>query len=364
MAEIVNFAVPKRGESMRVKSNILLLCLLCGWNVFAQSPDSLLNAARRFKSEYSFRKALEYYEQLDSLEISPQTRDSLALEKSFCDNALTVTEKVPLLHVVARARFSRNDFYLYYPLKDGSFRPAGEGMPLYYTGESDTLYVSRNDDVEMLFPMTVGDRMYFSSDKMGGYGGYDLFCCSWDDELGEWGEPVNMGFPYSSSADDLLYAQTEDGKYEVFASSRSCHSDSVYVYVIDKRASVDYSTGASPSDLSVIAQLDPQNNDLLLLDWADSGEDPWSERYEQIIVREKELQDIISSSDEDTSMYLKELDALGEEKKRVESHIFNRNTRTRDISNDVDKEVVGVDGSFIFIKKNLGKPLQIVYNED
>ena len=56
---------------------------------------------------------------------------------------------------------------------------------------------------------------------------------SWDDSKGEWGTPVNMGFPYSSPYNDFLYAETPDGRYTLFASDRDCPPDSVDVYVLD-----------------------------------------------------------------------------------------------------------------------------------
>ncbi len=64
-------------------------------------------------------------------------------------------------------------------------------------------------------------------------GGYDIYVSSWDEESGDWGVPVNLGFPYSSPYDDFLFVNTDDGRYTVFASNRDCTADSVNVYVLE-----------------------------------------------------------------------------------------------------------------------------------
>ena len=68
-------------------------------------------------------------------------------------------------------------------------------------------------------------------------------------------------------------------------------------------------------------------------------------------------------SEEERLSYENELAALAQAKKQVEEYIFRNNTQTRNIIEEVDREVVGVEGSFIFLKKNLGKPIKITYSE-
>ena len=86
-----------------------------------------------------------------------------------------------------------------------------------------------------IYPMLSPDSksLYFSSSGLYGMGGYDIYVSSWDDESGDWGVPVNLGFPYSSPYDDFLFVNTDDGRYTVFASNRDCTADSVNVYVLE-----------------------------------------------------------------------------------------------------------------------------------
>lgn len=52
------------------------------------------------------------------------------------------------------------------------------------------------------FPTSHNDTLYFSSDKLPGYGGYDIFS-SFLSSDGTWSKPKNLGIPLNSGADDF-----------------------------------------------------------------------------------------------------------------------------------------------------------------
>ncbi len=91
---------------------------------------------------------------------------------------------------------------------------------------------SPEDDI---FPILSrnGKELYFSSKGLFGMGGYDLFVSRWDNDINDWGVPENLGFPYSSPFDDFLFCNTPDGNFSLFASNRSCHRDSITIYVLE-----------------------------------------------------------------------------------------------------------------------------------
>jgi hypothetical protein len=78
-----------------------------------------------------------------------------------------------------------------------------------------------------------GRTLYFASEGLYGVGGYDIYMSEWSNEENDWSVPVNMGFPYSSPADDFLLVNSDDGRYTFFASNRECSTDSVWVYVLE-----------------------------------------------------------------------------------------------------------------------------------
>jgi hypothetical protein len=191
----------------------------------------------------------------------------------MAENGISMMDYVYVPNVVARHRFSIDDFYLYYPLADGSWRPAPSQLDTashefskasYIPDGADVIYWSAEDKdgirnifhsehqdtvwsvpallnehmtspSDEIYPMLSqdGTKLYFSSAGLYGIGGYDIYVSEWDPSVGEWSVPVNMGFPYSSPYDDFLFAGSEDGKYSVFASNRDCSKDSVSVYVLE-----------------------------------------------------------------------------------------------------------------------------------
>ncbi|MBR0222987.1 MAG: PD40 domain-containing protein, partial [Bacteroidales bacterium] len=218
------------------------------------SPDEILARADSLHRAYCFEDAIGLY-----LSLGEEKKAAAS------QHALNMTDFCADPHVVARQRFSRKDFFLYYPLEPHAWHAAPnpldslEGYPLYYPKGADILYFSAADrsgsrslfvtenldslwraprpvgegQLSMgseIFPMLSpdGKTLYFASDGLIGMGGFDLYSSAWDEESGTWGEPVNMGFPFSSPADDFLLVDTADGKYTLFASNRDCSRDSVY----------------------------------------------------------------------------------------------------------------------------------------
>ena len=241
----------------------------------SQDVDSLLRRADSLRKAYVFGKSMRLYDQ--ALE---QTEDSVARiaiqdSKMLSENGLGMTDFVFQPTVVARHRFSTEDFYLYYPLRDSSWRPlpnilnsdaghpfykaiyfpedmrilyysapdADGAVNIYRTDRKDTTWsapcllneylVSSEDEIyPMLSPD--GKHLYFASSGLYGMGGFDLYVSSWNEDQKEWGPPANMGMPFSSPYNDFLFINTPDGKYSIFASDRNCPGDSVDVYVIEQ----------------------------------------------------------------------------------------------------------------------------------
>ena len=63
-----------------------------------------------------------------------------------------------------------------------------------------------------------GKTFYFSSNGEKSMGGFDIFHTQLDDE-GKWADPVNMGYPLNTVEDDLYFTTNADGKNGFYASS-------------------------------------------------------------------------------------------------------------------------------------------------
>jgi outer membrane protein OmpA-like peptidoglycan-associated protein len=61
------------------------------------------------------------------------------------------------------------------------------------------------------------ETLYYSSDGLFGFGGYDIFYVR-KDEKGNWKEPENIGSPINTEADDVGFFASTDGLYGYFCS--------------------------------------------------------------------------------------------------------------------------------------------------
>lgn len=408
----------------------MLLLLLVASGLRAQT-DSLLTEGDRLHRQYRFEEAMEAYARAAGTTTSGDTLRLLREKAGNSQNALNMTDFCADPVVVARERFSRKDFFLYYPLKNQGWRTGPNALdlsvsdfPLYapkgertvYFSAPDAagvrnLYVTRDQDTLWSAPalmgenlLSVGDEVFpmlsadgktltFSSDGFHGMGGFDLYTSTWDDGAGTWSEPVNLGFPFSSPGDDFLMADTADGRYTLFASNRDCAADSVYIYVIEKKAMLPRTPVRDPVALSRLAALLPlsdparMDNGSAVSDAAPSNDD--TRLYMQKMGEARALRDTIyayertldklrTTLSEDngdgrtalTATILEKEAALAPLRKQLEE--TNRAVRRIEQSflksgvvdaaertDRADREVVGARSSYTFTKKTLGTKLRM-----
>lgn len=60
--------------------------------------------------------------------------------------------------------------------------------------------------------------LYFSSNGLPGMGGYDIYMCK-KDKSGNWGNPVNLGYPINTESDEVGFFVSTDGQHGYFASN-------------------------------------------------------------------------------------------------------------------------------------------------
>ncbi len=260
---------------------------------------ALLQIADSLRMSYDFRSSVDYYRQ--ALEAEPDTTRLPFLEdmKLLGENGASMMDFVYKPVVVAKHRFSTEDFFLYYPMKDRSWRqvpnvldslaghPFAKGLyapegeeDIFYSAEDENgvrnIYMTEfNDtiwsapalldeglvsDSDEIYPLMSedGQTMYFSSKGLYGMGGYDLYYTTWNRKAKNWNTPVNLGFPYSSPYDDMLYYNSPDGKYTLFASNRDCPADSVDVYVLEHDSMPIHNRVETPEELREIMKLEPE----------------------------------------------------------------------------------------------------------
>ncbi len=262
------------------------------------SVSALRAAGDSLRLRYEFASSVRVLETAldactDSLE-----RDSIEERLLLSRNGLSMSDYCSRPTVIARKCFSIEDFFLYYPMRERSWRalpncldsaathplvrasyipdgaehlyfsaPDASGIyNIYHTENQDTAWsVPSLVNEEMttahdeIFPVLSedGKSLYFASAGLYGMGGYDLYVSHWNERTRDWDTPMNLGFPYSSPYDDFLYFNSEDGRYTIFASNRDCSRDSVIVYVLEYDSLPLHSAVTEPSDLRRLAALEP-----------------------------------------------------------------------------------------------------------
>ena len=284
----------------RVTRRILLLVAaawLCAGTALRAGVPPLSDSLRR---AYDFKGAVAWCERMMKVVDSTRT-EALEQELILSQNGLSMTRYCSRPEVVARYRFSLDDFFLFYPMENRAWRavpnpldslggdplvramyvPQGaediyysardaDGIRnLYHTALRDSVWTVPqliNEDLtsssDEIYPVVTpdGKTLYFASKGLYGMGGYDLYVSQWNENTRDWDAPVNLGFPYSSPFDDFLLAPSEDGQYTVFASNRDCPADSVWVYVL-AFDSMPVRTEVSTVDgLKALCSLTPQDD--------------------------------------------------------------------------------------------------------
>ena len=411
---------------------IIFIAFLQSFCVHAQA-DKALEEMRRgdsLRERYRFKEAAEAYASASEMFVdSLMTADDSLLLMDISDrvlmaeNGMSMMDIVYIPDVVARHRFSIEDFFLYYPLTEGAWRKSPSQLDStahdiskasYVPDGEDVIYWSAEDKAgirnifhsvyqdsvwsvpallnehlttasDEIYPMLSpdGQQMFFSSKGLYGVGGYDIYVSEWNAEAGDWSVPVNMGFPYSSPADDFLFINTDDGKYSIFASNRDCSKDSVWVYVLAYDDMPVRHAVSDPDEMLMIAALDPNNSkdsEKETVAEADIPENVDTRRYMVKMSEVRQLRDSIDRLD----MKVEEARMKNDEESVLDGEIALISLRdSLDRASSVlqqiemeflfsgvvidfdkllaeaDREIVGHTAEYEFVRRELGAPLSL-----
>ena len=380
----------------------------------------IVSRADSLRKEYRFQEALELYSsaaqavfrrngaggtlpEADSAAVlSPGDSalyDSISARKVMAENGLAMSQYVSEPDVISRHAFSKEDFYLFYPMQDKSWRKVpnrldsipghrfsnatyfpdgsrevyfsavdqGGARNIYHTVLKDSTWSvpalideSITSSGDEIFPVlsSDGNVLYFASSGLYGVGGYDLYRTVRDPASNTWGVPENLGFPYSSPYDDLLYFNTADGKYTLFASNRECSPDSVIVYVLSYDSMPVRRPVDSPSELKETASLRP-SGDPSRMDTGSAlqnGIQETSDPNEKLMLSS----DIVRRESRIPGLQDSLARAMAGLQKIEMEFLFNGVVIDPDkVVAQADREVVGVSTNYAFTKLSYGAPPDI-----
>lgn len=194
----------------------------------------------------------------------PAELSALESRSVLMANQLSRVENIP---VIARYSVSRSDFDNALNGIGKADTPQGymfigpDSVPFFINNTNRDVFLTKNDDegVSRLFTAGVlddgtteegteltefigdgdilapfvmqdGETLYFAARRDDSLGGYDIYMTRRDGEGGFY-QPSNIGMPYNSPDDDLLFVLDEANGLGWWASSRAVEPDSVNIYV-------------------------------------------------------------------------------------------------------------------------------------
>jgi hypothetical protein len=257
---------------MKLSIFLSISLLLISPLISGQTVDSVKTQLEQSKLQQEQPDFQRLFLQAEELRIAYRFQEAINIYKSISDtlpltaNAITTSENgINMLNYAARPTVTGkeaipiSDFFLYTPglrtrvwveLPDSLL--SAQSNPLLYAKSDHSLFFSISDkDGEwniysshlidgttwsapkplndlinstgnQIFPHISkdGKELYFASDGHFGMGGFDLYVSRWNNKTNDWDLPQNLGFPYSSTRDDLLFINDEDGLHSYLFSTR------------------------------------------------------------------------------------------------------------------------------------------------
>lgn len=239
---------------------------------------------------------------------------------------------------------------------------------------------SLNDSCNLNYPFLMGDgiTLYYASDAEGGMGGYDIYVTRYDTEDNMYLKPSNIGMPYNSTANDYLYVVDEFNQLGWFVTDRNQPADSVcvYVFIPNETKRVYNYEATDPQVIKDAATLrsirttwtdeDAVRNArqrLAAMKYAETEKAPKAdfhfiiddsatyytladfrspeakEAYRQLILKEKDLAQLMSSLEKKRDEYASE-NGLG--KKKLEPSILDLEKRIPELMEEIEKQALEV----------------------
>ncbi|MBO5709771.1 MAG: PD40 domain-containing protein, partial [Bacteroidales bacterium] len=185
-----------------------VILLLSSAFSFAQSPDSLVASGDVAHMNYAFDYAVKAYSEALSI-MEKDSTDTLGIrllkdKLLLSENGRNMRKFAYSPSVVARHRFSIEDFYLYYPLPDKSWRPSSN-----LTGEGFA-----HPFHKATYAPEGAERIFYSAADHEGI--CNIYMTELEDSL--WSVPAFLNEHMLSAADEIYPMLSPDGRTLYFAS--------------------------------------------------------------------------------------------------------------------------------------------------
>lgn len=137
--------------------------------------------------------------------------DVVGVNTDYWETHLAVTPDGKNIYFVSDrpGGFGGRDIYRIIKMPDGRWsEPQNLGPKINSVYDEESPFISIDNKT-----------MYFASNGPNSIGGFDIFV-SVRDDMNQWSEPINLGYPINSTGDDLFYTTTVNGKRGYLSSFR------------------------------------------------------------------------------------------------------------------------------------------------
>ncbi len=264
--------------------------------------------AEGYRLSYRFIDAIDYYRRFTinggSDKIKTQEVEQLV---NVCENGSFLLKYVYSPPVIDKKMVARNEFYKYFllqningrllpkpgDLKTSADKKMGEksvifypnnlapGDYIYFSGYGNTSQYGKDifrikyledgywskpenlgDAINSLFDedypfMSTDGYLYFASKGHYSMGGYDIYRSSYDAQSKKWSNPENIGFPFNSTFDDILYIPRINDSLACFATNRNTAADSLDIVLVKMEKNPIRRSYSSVDEVLKIVKLNP-----------------------------------------------------------------------------------------------------------
>ena len=204
-------------------------------SAFKKGHESIVSMSPDGKKVFVFQNSKLYESDMSQTTIEP-VKLSKNVNLDYYQNHAYLTKDEKTLFFTsedAKGSVGGNDIYKVNKQEDGTWgEPENLGTTINTKLNEDSPYLT--DD---------GKTLYFASNGHPGYGGYDIYKSTF--ENGNWTEPVNLGKPMNTVGHDIFLTNTSDQKSGYFSSNRMGGKGGMDIYKIRevlKKENINYSS--------------------------------------------------------------------------------------------------------------------------
>lgn len=160
---------------------------------------------------------------------SPGKPGISSLNSSYRETSISFTEDGSELFFTSDMRKGLGGRDIYYMKKVRS----NKWTQPFNLGDS----VNSESNEECVYVSPEGDTIWFSSNRFGGMGGYDIYM-SVKDDMGSWSEAHNIGIPANSQSNDMFYKPAIKNNESWLASDRPGGYGGFDIYILDNSGNI------------------------------------------------------------------------------------------------------------------------------